>query len=279
MDRLLIIDGMNLLFQMFYGMPSRITNSQGKPIHGVLGFVGALGKIIRMTDPTHIIAIFDGETHNPRSDILTDYKANRPDYSDMPEEETPFSQLPYIYSALDIMGICHVETSDCEADDLIAGYVKAYPDCSIVISSFDSDFFQLISHKVSVLRYRGDKTAILTPKDVLEKLGISPEMYAHHKALTGDSSDNIRGVPKVGPKTASMLINQFGGIENIIERANEISRPALKDAIISNADAIRRNHLLICLEGCDRLPYTLEQSKVINCNFKTKDILFKLGIL
>lgn len=154
MNRLLIVDGSNLLFQMFFGMPSRITNSEGKAIQGTFGFVGALLKIIRRTEPTHIVILFDGEHENERSALDSDYKANRVDYSETPEEETPFSQLPDVYAALDYLGIKHTETIACETDDLIAGYALTYgKENEIVISSFDSDFFQLITDKVSVLRY------------------------------------------------------------------------------------------------------------------------------
>ena len=107
MSRLLIVDGSNLLFQMFFGMPSRITNAEGKAIQGALGFVGALLKIIRRTGPTHIAVLFDGEHENERTELNADYKANRVDYSQTPEEDSPFSQLPDVYAALDYMGIKH----------------------------------------------------------------------------------------------------------------------------------------------------------------------------
>jgi DNA polymerase-1 len=98
--KLLIVDGSNLLFQMFYGMPARIFNKEGKPIHGTIGFVGALLKIIRMTAPSHAVVLFDGECHNERKDLDESYKANRPDFSQMSEAEVPFSQLPDIFKAL-----------------------------------------------------------------------------------------------------------------------------------------------------------------------------------
>ena len=163
-NRLLIVDGSNLLFQMFYGMPTRIVNSQGKPIHGTLGFIGALLKIIRRIEPTHLAVLFDGEHENVRAAIQPAYKANRTDYSKMPEEETPFSQLPDIYAALDYLNIQHMETTICEVDDWIAGYVyTCEAGTEMIISSFDSDFFQLITDRVSVLRYRGEKTILCTP--------------------------------------------------------------------------------------------------------------------
>ena len=95
--RLMLVDGSNLLFQMFYGMPSRIVNRDGKPIQGTLGFVGALLKMIRMIHPTHLAVFFDGECANPRQKLDGEYKANRVDYSQMAEEDTPFYQLPDIF--------------------------------------------------------------------------------------------------------------------------------------------------------------------------------------
>ena len=179
MDRLLVVDGSNLLFQMFYGMPARIVDHRGKAIHGTLGFVGALLKIIRMVKPTHVVAVFDGEVHNPRGDLDADYKGNRPDYSQMDEEETPFSQLPDIYAALNLLGIRHRETETCEADDWMAGYAKRHGgELEVVISSQDSDLFQLITDRVSILRYRGEKTVIWDPDYLKKKLGIVPGQYA-----------------------------------------------------------------------------------------------------
>ncbi len=191
MNRLLIVDGSNLLFQMFFGMPARIVNEQGKAIQGTLGFVGALLKIIRKTEPTHIAVLFDGEHENDRSILDSDYKANRVDYSEAPEEETPFSQLPDVYAALDYLGIKHTETITCETDDVIAGYAFTYgQDNEIVISSFDSDFFQLITDKVSVLRYRGDNTVICTPEYIKEKCSIN--IYSFVLAFAKSKSSNSK---------------------------------------------------------------------------------------
>ena len=145
MEKLLLIDGSNLLFQMFFGMPARIVNHRGKPIQGTLGFVGALLKIIRMIQPSHVAVLFDGECGSPRRELDEAYKANRPDWEE--ETVTPFDQLPDIYDALDALGIAHRETESCEADDWIAGYALTW-EGETVISSFDSDFFQLISHRV-----------------------------------------------------------------------------------------------------------------------------------
>lgn len=279
MERLLIVDGSNLLFQMFYGMPSRIVNQDGKAIQGTLGFVGALLKIIRMTRPTHVAVLFDGETLNERTEVDADYKANRVDYSLLPEEETPFSQMPDVYAALDFLGLCHRETTDCETDDWVAAFVEKYGrDMEVVIASQDSDFFQLITDQVHVLRYRGDKTVICDPLYIREKLGIKPGQYADHKALTGDVSDNIKGADKIGPKTATMLLNKFDTLENLLANAEHIHKPSVRESVIRNAERLRINYRLIKLEGGAELPFNLEQLAWQDGGLTTNEVLKGIGL-
>ena len=216
-QKLLLVDGMNLWFQMFYGMPSRIINHEGKAVQGIMGFAGAMLRIIRMTEPTHVLVVFDGEHHNPRTDIDPDYKANRPDLSDVPEEENPFVQLPDAYRVLDLMGIRRYETTVHEADDVIASYAYKYKDeARIVVCSHDSDFYQLIDGGSCILRYRGDKSVIVDEASLMEKYGITGSQYVDFKSLTGDHADNIRGVEGIGPKTASRLMRDYGSLDNLL---------------------------------------------------------------
>lgn len=279
MGKLLIIDGSNLLFQMFYGMPARIVNHEGKAIQGTLGFVGALLKMIRMTRPTHVLAVFDGECENARAALDADYKGNRPDYSAMPEEDTPFSQLPDIYAALDELGICHRETEDCEADDWIAGYARRCgEEVDVVIASQDSDFFQLITERVSVLRYRGKNTLICDSGYIREKLGIEPWQYASYKALTGDAADNIRGIPKVGPKTASELMNQFQDLETMLANTDKIRKPSVRESVEASAERIRKNDALIRLDGAARLPFELQELLWQDGGLTTTQVLKNIGL-
>ncbi len=278
-EKLLLVDGMNLLFQMFYGMPARITNSQGRPIQGTLGFVGALLKIIRRVEPTHVAVLFDGETCNPRKEVDADYKANRPDYSQIPQEETPFCQLPDVYAALDYLGIAHRETEDCEADDWLARYARRYGrDTDVVIASFDSDLFQLIDDRVQILRYRGEKTQLCDRRWLWEKLGIRPEQYLGFKALTGDSADNIKGVFRVGPKTAAWLMTTFGTLDNLLERAEEIPKPAIRTAVLESIPRIRTNRVLIQLSGEGELPFSLEQMQYRYDGVTTGMVLSAIGL-
>ena len=280
MEKLLIVDGSNLLFQMFYGMPAQIMGRHGRSIHGTIGFVGALLKIIRMVEPTHVAVLFDGECANARAALDPAYKADRPDYSLMPEADTPFSQLPDIFQTLEHLGIRYRETSDCEADDWIAGYVRAYgKDMDIVIVSQDSDFFQLISDKVNILRYRGSSTVLWDQDHLHEKLGILPSQYAAYKALTGDTADNIRGIPKVGPKTAAALMGQFGNLDELILRIDEIRKPSVRESIRDNIPRLRLNHRLICLTGAETLPFSLDELTFSLPDITSTQVLRELGIL
>lgn len=287
-NKILIVDGSNLLFQMFFGMPARIYNEDGIGIWGVLGFVGALLKIVRQTEPTHVAVLFDGESENERRDLDGDYKSNRVDYSEMEEEENPFSQLPYIYEALDFLGIAHAETTDCETDDWIASYVNRYAgrcqengiddESEIVISSFDSDFFQLLSEKVSILRYRGDNSVICTPEFLQEKFGIKPEQYADFKSMTGDKADNIVGADKIGPKTASALLQEFGTLTSILENAESIKKNAVRESIIKNRERLLLNLKLIKLEGVFKLPFDLAEMKYSYNGITTTEVLRGIGL-
>lgn len=279
MNRLLIVDGSNLLFQMFFGMPARIVNKQGKAIHGTLGFVGGLLKIIRRTEPTHIVVLFDGEHENERAQINAEYKANRVDYSQIPEDENPFSQLPDVYAALDCLNIKHAETSVCETDDWVAGYALTYgKEMEIVISSFDSDFFQLITNKVSVLRYRGNNTVICTPDYIRDKFHIEPGQYADFKSLTGDVSDNIKGADKVGPKTAAYLLNRFDSLENILGNAESIDKPSIKDSIRRNSARLKSNYKIIKLSNAVTLPFALDDITYKDMDITTNEVLKRIGL-
>ena len=278
--KLLVVDGSNLLFQMFFGMPSRIVNKDGKAIQGTLGFVGALLKIIRLVAPTHAVVVFDGEHENSRRDVDEDYKANRPDFSQTAEEETPFSQLEDIYRALDYMNIKHRETEDCESDDWIASYAVKYgAENEVVIASFDSDFFQLITPSVSVLRYRGENTKIWTPADVKEKFGVSPDRYADFKSLTGDPSDNVKGAPKIGPKTAAALIAEFGSLEEIISSADSIKKPSVKESVTASAEKLKRNYGIIKLDGKTPLPFEISDLEYAPEPHVTTSVLKAIGVM
>ena len=279
MEKLLIVDGSNLLFQMFYGMPARILGVNGKPIQGTLGFIGALRRMIGMVNPTHVAVLFDGECENDRRELDENYKANRPDYSEIPEEELPFSQLPDLYRALDVMGVAHRETDCCETDDWIAALVKTYGnEHEMVIASQDSDYFQLISDTVRVLRYRGERTVLCDTAWLREKLGVHPSRYAAFKALTGDHADNIRGAEGIGPKTAAVLMGQFPDLESLLNGTEQIQKPSVRASVERNADRLRRNYRLIYLDGDAEIPFAWEEMAYRDLGYTTKEILGRIGL-
>ena len=290
--RLLLVDGSNLMFQMFYGMPSRIVNKQGVAIHGVLGFVGAFLRIVGLVEPSHILVVFDGEHENPRVLLDDQYKANRPDFSAMQEEETPFSQMPYIYDALDHMGVKHLETVHFEADDVIASYALDFQKKGggVVIASMDSDFFQLVkapssegNDGIEVLRYRGKQSIVCDLGYVCERFGVSPDLYCAFKSLVGDTSDNIKGVCGIGPKTAAKLLAQYGSLESVIAHCDEIKPSRIGMALKAGQERLFLNHRLIELGA--NVPLPLEYGELClppglsNGLFSTRKVLEDVGLM
>ncbi len=279
MERLLVVDGSNLLFQMFFGMPARIVNSRGKAIQGTLGFVGALLKVIRMVEPTHVAVLFDGDHEHERAALDPGYKANRVDYGSVPEAENPFSQLNDVYDALDYLGIRHAEAATCEADDLIAGYALTFgKEMEVVISSMDSDFFQLVTDRVSVLRYRGRNTAVCTPESIRKRFGVAPEQYADFKSLTGDPSDHIKGADRVGPKTAAAPLGEFGSLEAILAHGDAIRKPSVRDSILRSAEKLRTNSRIIQLDNTAPLPLGLNELGFVDGGLTTGEVLRGIGL-
>ncbi|MCQ4924040.1 hypothetical protein NE686_13140 [Tissierella carlieri] len=283
MERLLLVDGHNLLFQMFYGMPAKILGRDNKPIHAIVGFLGALLKIIKNIEPSNIVVIFDGESGSNRAEINPEYKANRTDYTDIEEIDNPFSQLEDIMKSLEYINIRYFETiNGFEADDVIASYVKMYREkMKIFIVSNDTDFLQLIDKNVSLYVYRGKNTVIYDEEKVFERYGVKSAMFADYKALVGDKSDNLKGVPKVGPKTAAKLINQYGGVHNILENLTNIQLPSIKATLNENIARAKVNLDLIKLTGNVPLPFLIDDT-IYNYNNEksaTMKILKDTGIV
>lgn len=276
MQKLLLVDGSNLLFQMFYGMPSRIINKEGKPIQGILGFVGAIKKIIDTLQPTHICVLFDGEHENPRSILYEEYKQNRIDYSSMPLEDTPFSQLPGIFKALAYLKIPYKELTDFETDDYIASYVNRYRSkMEIVIASWDSDYFSLINERVKIFRYRGKKSYLCDEKYINSTLHITPDKYIFFKSLVGDKADNIKGIHKIGPVIAAKLVNSYSSVKNLYQNINTCRyQNLLKDA----KEQLQLNEKLISFNLIDELPFSLKELKFTPFKEKTIDVLKQIKI-
>ncbi len=260
MEKLMLVDGHNLLFQMFFGMPAVIYGKENKPVHAVVGFVGALLKIIKQVEPSHVLVLFDSEKGSSRGELNPAYKANRIDYTKVADADNPFLQLADIMKALDHMKIKYHEAEGCEADDIIASYVKKYREhMQICIVSKDTDFLQLVDQNVSQFIYRGKDSFLYDREKVLERFGVQAEWFADYKSLMGDKADNIKGVPKVGGKTAAKLLSKHKGIEELLANVDSIEPPRIKAAIQEHKDRIRCNMELIQLKGGENLPYELQE--------------------
>jgi len=192
-----------------------------------MGFIGMLRKIIKLIAPSHVLVVFDPEEIPARSALNAQYKKNRKDLTGVPDRENPFSQIAGIYQALQVLGIRFIEEPGYEADDMIASYaIRA--DGRIIIVSSDSDFFPLINDNIVVLHYRGKKSIIFDPEMVEARFGLHPSRFLEFKALTGDKSDNIRGIDGVGPKTALKIL---GGSRRL--------SPEEEDIFLDNMNILR----------------------------------------
>ncbi len=279
MNRLLLIDGHNLLFQMFFGMPARITGRNGQAIQGTLGFIGALLKMIRTLKPSHVAVLFDGEHENDRTELDAAYKSNRPDWNEVEDGDNPFSQLPDIYRALDFLKIPHTEITDGETDDAMATYALTLPeDFELIIASFDSDFFQLVSPRVRIYRYRGDCSVTVDEDYILQKCGVPPRQYADWKCLVGDNSDRIKGIDRIGPKTAARLLSCYESIDEILEHLENITPAAIQASLCEGRERLYLNRRLIKLDTHASLPFLPEQLKYIDQGLRTGDVLSAIGL-
>lgn len=278
MKKLLIIDGSGLLFQSFYGMPNRIKNYKGQYVEAVVCFTGILLKTIKMTTPTQVFVVFDGENNLSRREIDDEYKANRVDFSQVDDADNPYTQLDSIKYVLNNLNIKWIETCNCEADDLIASIVNDYKDnMEIVISSSDKDFYQLIDDSVSVFTYRGKISKLWDKNSIIDKYGFEPKYFATLKALSGDKSDNISGAKGIGAITAAKLIADFGNIDNIynnIDKINERVRIILQQ----NKDKVYKNYSIVQLFTKCGL-YELGECDYKMPNKSSTELLKQLGIL
>ena len=242
-------------------------------------FVGAVNRLIDMLTPTHVAVIFDSETQNPRFQLLDEYKANRPDYSALSDDENPFSQLPDIYRALDFMGIAHTEAVCAECDDVIASYaLTADTDTEVYISSFDSDYFQLITDRVKIIRYKGAASVICDREYINQKLGIEPELYADYKSLVGDTADNIPGVRGIGPKTAAKIINGYGSLCCILSNTSRVCEEKLRASLEESREILTRNLALIRLDTHAPLPFDYGALAMPTVRYRTMDVIRGINI-
>ncbi|MBK4217395.1 DNA polymerase I [Paracoccus caeni] len=252
-----LIDGSAFIFRAYHALPPLTRKSDGLPIGAVAGFCNMLWKYVtdeRGSDaPTHAAVIFDHSAKTFRNEIYPAYKANRPE---LPEDLRP--QFPLTRDATRAFNIASIETEGYEADDIIAALSCKARDAGgrVTIVSSDKDLMQLIGNGVTMLDPIKGKD--IGPDEVVEKFGVGPDRVIDVQALAGDSVDNVPGAPGIGIKTAAQLINEYGDLETLLERAGEIKQPKRRQTLIDNADQIRISKQLVTLDCDTPLDFTLE---------------------
>ena len=241
--RLLLIDGHSMAFRAYYALPvDSFTTSTGQATNAVHGFISMLLSLLEQERPTHLAVAFDLPGGTFRTREYPDYKANR--------DETPqplIGQIELIKDLLAAMGVRAVTAPDYEADDVLATLAARAQaeDLEVLVCSGDRDSFQLITENCTVLQpvRGGSAPRRMTPAQVQERYGVSPERYPHLAALVGETSDNLRGVPGVGPKTAAKWLNLYDGLDGVIAHAGQI-RGRAGASLREHLDDVVRNRRL-----------------------------------
>ncbi len=250
-DHFYLIDGSGYIFRAYYALPPLSRKSDGLPTGAVSGFCSMLFKLLEdsrsddsVQKPTHFAVIFDSARKNFRNDIYSEYKANR---SEAPDDLAP--QFEYIRKSVKAFNLPSIELLNYEADDLIATYAKKIVEAgarATVISS-DKDLMQLVSSKIRL--YDPMKSKVLGEKEVIEKFGVKPSQVVDVQSLAGDSSDNIPGVPGIGIKTASELINKYKTLDILLEKAAEIPQNKRRETLLANKDKAFLSRKLVTLKN------------------------------
>lgn len=241
--RLLLVDGMAGAYRFFYAIRG-LSTAGGIPTNAVFGFVRMMQQLARAWMPTHCAVVFDGGIPPLRLALVPDYKANR---KPMPDELR--AQLPILNEYLSAAGIATIRLNACEADDIIATLAvqASGAGSDVLIATADKDLFQLVDAHVRIVTLAGEATA-MDVAAVVAKTGVPPVQIPEWLALTGDQADNIRGVPGIGPKTATALLRTFGGLDELYARLEEVGSPKLRQALTENRQIVERNLQMVRLD-------------------------------
>ncbi len=249
-DHLFLVDGSAYIFRAYHALPPLTRKSDGLPIGAVSGFCNMLWKLLQEARdtsvgvvPTHFAVIFDYSSTTFRNEIYPEYKANR----DAPPEDLR-PQFAVIREATRAFNVPCIEKQGYEADDLIATYARLATEAGgdVTIISSDKDLMQLVGPQVIMYDTMKDKR--VGTDEVVEKFGVTPDKMIDLQALAGDSTDNIPGVPGIGPKTAAQLLDEFGTLEVLLERAGEIKQNKRRENLIEFADLARISKRLVTLD-------------------------------
>ena len=256
-----LIDGSAFIFRAYHALPPLTRKSDGLPIGAVSGFCNMLQRYVEGNSgpdaPTHVAVIFDKGSHTFRNDLYDQYKANR---EAMPEDLRP--QIPLTRRATEAFNIACKELEGFEADDIIATLACQAREAGgrVTIISSDKDLMQLVGGGVEMLDAM--KNRRIDSDGVVEKFGVGPDRVVDVQALAGDSVDNVPGAPGIGIKTAALLINEYGSLEELLDRAEEIKQPKRRQTLIEKRDQIELSKKLVQLDCETPLDFGLDDLEV-----------------
>ena len=248
---LVLVDGSSYLYRAFHALPS-LSNSQGEPTGALHGVLSMINKLVREEPAARLGVVFDAPGKTFRDDLYAEYKANRPP---MPDELR--AQVDPLINAVRAMGLPLLRVEGVEADDVIGTLCRqaAEDGLSVLVSTGDKDMAQLVNGNITLVNTMTD--SLLDRDGVKRKFDVYPEQIIDYLALVGDSSDNIPGVPKVGPKTAAKWLNQYGSADAIIEHADEIAGK-VGESLRENIEQLRLSRELATIRLDIELPVTLD---------------------
>jgi DNA polymerase-1 len=259
--RLLIVDGHAFAYRAFFAIRS-LSSPEGAPTNAIYGFIRMLVKMQAKVAPSHLAVVWDGGLAAERKVLHPEYKAQRPE---MPRDLE--QQLDQIVTYLQAAGVVSLLEDACEADDVIAALTRqaVAGGLEVVIASSDKDFMQLVAPGVRLLNPHDKTDTLWGAEEVRAKTGVEPTQIVDWLSLTGDSVDNIRGVPGVGAKTATELLHQFGSMEDLYLRLDEVRSDRLRGSLQASQEVVRRNQKLVQL-NCE-----------VPCKVSLEELLCKPG--
>ena len=250
--QLILIDGSSYLFRAYHALPP-LTTSQGLPTGAVYGVINMIKKLMKITPFDYIGVVFDPKGKTVRHQLFPEYKANR---AAMPDELRV--QIAPLFEVIKAMGLPLIIQDGIEADDVI-GTLAVYAEkhgINTLISTMDKDMAQLVNKHITLINTMSDRT--LDPKSVKEKFGVTPEQIIDYLALMGDTSDNIPGIPKVGPKTAATWLEKYGSLDNIIKHASDIAGK-VGENLRAHLDDLTLSRKLVTIDCDVKIGHTLNE--------------------
>ena len=275
MEKIVLIDGHSILNRAFYGVPD-LTNSAGLHTNAIYGFLNILFKILEEESPDYLTVAFDVKAPTFRHEIYKEYKGTR---KPMPEELR--EQVPVLKEVLTAMGIKIMEKAGLEADDILGTLAKKAEreGMNVSLVSGDRDLLQIATDtiKIRIPKTKGGKTEIedYYAADVETKYKVNPIQFIDLKALMGDTADNIPGVPKVGEKTATELMIQFGSLDNIYAHVDEVKKNSIRESLKNNEELARLSKTLATINVDSPLEFSLEDAKVHDFYTEEAYMVFK----